>query len=681
MTGSRPGVVGSCPLDCPDACSWVVTVDGDGAATRLRGNPDHPFTRGGLCKKVNTWLDHAADPGRLLSPRRRVGAKGEGRFVDITWEEALAEMAERFTAVIDRWGPAAIWPFAGTGNVGYLQGGAGPAGARLWHHLGTSRHELTICSVSGHAGLAYTLGTSASLDPEEMADAGVILLWGTNTLVANQHLWPVVAAARAKGAPVVVVDPMRTRTAARADVHLALRPGTDGALALGLARAMVDGGGADRGFLERRTVGWEAFAASLDEWTPERTAEVCGLEGAEITAVARLLVEHSPLAVKLGQGMQRHANGGQAARTVSILPAITGDYDRPGGGLVYSTGSHYGLNLDPATAVAPANPSAPPRRRLAMTRLGTHLCELDDPPVGALVVYGANPVVSNPDTGSVRRGLSRPDLFTVVIDLFATETTAYADLVLPSTMQHEHHELNDSYSHLYLNWNEPAVAPPGRCLPHTEIFRRLAAALGLDEPALHDDDLALAAALLDTKPYRDAGITVDTLRAAGWVRVPGTAVPFRPVAARFPTPSGRFELASESAETDDFGLLPTYRPPAEAAVDDGRLALVAAAGEWHVNSTFAATEVTAGRSARPAVVIGPGDARRLGLVDGDRVEVANERGSFRAELAVDDAVRPGVAHTVKGWWAMDVNATVVERDADMAWGAVFHDNLVTIRRA
>ncbi|MEM7338891.1 MAG: molybdopterin-dependent oxidoreductase [Actinomycetota bacterium] len=668
-------VRGSCPLDCPDACSWVVTVDDTGTATRLRGHPDHPFTRGGLCPKVNPWLRYASDPGRLTTPLRRVGAKGEGRFEPVSWDEALAEAADHITAARARWGGAAIWPFAGTGNVGFVQGGASPSGARLWRTLGASGHDITICSVSGHVGLAQTLGVSATFDPEEVGQAGAVVLWGTNTLVANRHFWPFVEQAQQAGAPLIVVDPIRTRTADRADLHLAPRPGTDGALALGLCRALVALGAADEQFLADRTSGWAAFAEVIEPWTPARTAEVTGVAEGEVLAAAEILATQGPMAIKLGQGMQRHAHGGQTARIVSCLPAITGAYGPAGAGLVYSTSGWYGL-ADPVA-------DHEPPRRLAMTNLAENLLTLDDPPVGVLWVSGANPVVSNPDTSAVRQGLARDDLFTVAVELYQTETTTYADLVLPSTMQHEQVEINDSFAHLYLNWNEPAVEPPGECLPHTEIYRRLARRLGLSEPDLYLDDHALAAALIDTPAFREAGISVERLRADGSVRLPGTAQPFTPVATTFPTPSGRFEFVSATADELGYGIMPDYRAPIEVGhvLGPGTYALVASASEAHINSTFAGTAAVTERRGRPDVVVHPTDAARDGLVAGAMVRVSSERGSFEATLALDDGIRPGVVFTTKGWWAMGVNQVVAERDSDMGRGAVYHDTRVTISPA
>jgi len=683
-------VLGGCPLDCPDTCSWVVTVDDDtGRAVKLRGNPEHPFTQGGLCPKVNPWLEHAADPGRLLRPLRRVGAKGEGRFEPVSWSDALAEMAERLTAVIDRHGGpdggggAAVWPFVGTGNLGWIQGSNGRG--RIWNRMGASEHHLSICSVAGHAGIVSTAGTGGGLDAEDFAHAGLVLIWGSNTLVTNRHLWPFVQQARRAGARLVVVDPVRTRTAEAADAHLALRPGTDGALALGLCRAIVDAGGADEAFLTGRCLGWPEFEASLREWTPERTEAVTGVAAADVEALARAIVAAPPLAVRIGHGIQRQAHGGQAMRVVSCLPAVTGAYDRPGGGSLYSsTGSYKGYNIAKARA-AHLGPGRP--RTLTMTRLGEHLTATQDPPVDALVIYGANPMVSNPGLGLVRQGLARDDLFTVVIDVFPTETVAYADLVLPSTMQHEQTELNDSYNHWYLNWNNPAVAPPGECLPHAEIWRRLARAMGYTEPELFASDEEIAADLLDSPVFAEAGVTVETLQERGFVRNPLSDPEHRPFRPRFPTPSGRFELVSAWAEEAGHGRVPNYRPPREAAsgpdgtlASDGTLALIAAASEHHVNSVFAGNAVVAARTGPgdPPLLLHPDDAAPRGLVTGSRVRVANERGWFEAVVEVSSRTRPGVAATTKGRWGVGLNRTVAERSADMADGAVFHDNRVTV---
>lgn len=671
-------IVGGCPLDCPDGCSWVVTVDDDGRAVKLRGNPEHPFTQGGLCVKVNPYLDHAARPDRLLHPLRRVGAKGEGRFERVSWDDALGEIAQRFQQVIDEHGGEAIWPYAGTGTVGFLQGTPG-AGKRLFHHLGASRHRATICSVAGHVGMGYTSGTAAGMDPEDLVHSGVVLLWGANTLTSNQHLWPFIEDARTKGAQIVVIDPLRTRTARRADRHLAPMPGTDGALALGLMAELIRLGAADEPWLVHHSLGWDEFRdAVVGEWTAARAAAISGVDAAEITALAELIANSGPLGIRASMGMQRHAGGGQALRVVSCLPAITGAFAQRGGGMCYSTSDFYGFDT---AALKRPDLQPGPTRALAMTRLGHGLLEVDDPPVKALMIWAANPVVSNPDESRVRAGLARDDLFTVVVDHVHTDTTAYADLVLPGTTQLEHVDLHDSFSHTYVQWNNAAVEPPGECLSHTEIFRRLARAMQLSEPALFATDHELAEAALGGDHPSMAPLDFAELRETGWARLGATTE--LPFAEGFPTASGRFEFTSERGVADGVGRLPHYVAPMEVELDaaDGSLALLAPANHHLLNSTFSTSE-RHGKAGHPTVELHPDDAERLGLAHGDDAEIRNDRGAFRAEVVVSDLARPGVAATTKGRPARPsgVNATVAERDADMGQGAVYHDNRVWITR-
>ncbi len=654
-----------------------MTVDEAGEPVKLRGNPAHPFTRGGLCVKVNPYLEWATSPDRLLHPLRRIGPKGSGEFVQISWDEALAEIAERFGDVIDHWGAEAIWPYAGTGTVGWIQGVIG-AGKRLFHHLGATRHLPTICSVSGHVGMSYTTGTAAAMDPEDLRHAGLILLWGTNTLTSNQHLWPIIEEGRDAGATVVVVDPVRTRTAARADLHLAPMPGTDGALALALMAELGRHGGWDEAWLAEHAVGWEEFRdIELASWSAARAAAICRVDEAAIVDLARRIGAASATGIRSSMGMQRHAGGGQASRVLSCIPAVTGDYGRLGGGICYSTSPAYALNT-PALTRPDLQPG--PTRSLAMTRLGHGLLEVDDPPVKALMIWAANPVVSNPEQDRVRAGLARDDLFTVVVEQVHTDTTAYADLVLPGTMQTEHVDLHDSFSHLYVNWNNAVVEPAGEALPHTEIFRRIAAAMDLDEPALYASDDELARDLLRGDDPALEGVTLELLQEQGWVRLGGTS-PYRPFASGFPTASGRFEFVSQRAAEHGVGRLPHYVPPSEAAdAGDGGLALVAAANHHILNSTFSGSPRHR-RAGEAVVVVHPDDAVASSLIDGAQVEVGNERGSFVATLRVDASSRRGVAATTKGLSPVgtSVNATTREADSDMGQGAVYHDNLVTLR--
>ncbi|HEY7485145.1 MAG TPA: molybdopterin-dependent oxidoreductase [Streptosporangiaceae bacterium] len=676
-------VLGACPLDCPDTCGWVVTVR-DGEAVRLRGNPDHPFTKGALCVKVNRWLEQAAAPDRILHPMRRIGPKGPGaRFERITWDEALDEIATRLDGVIKTYGGEAIWPFWGCGTLGYLQGLEGFAGRRFFNVLGASDHDATICSIAGSTGLKYTLGASAGLDPEDLAHARLIILWGTNTLTSGHHLWKFVQDARHAGAYVVAIDPIRTRTAQQADEHLAPMPGSDAALALGLLNVVVRLGAEDRDFLERHTHGWAEFRERIEEYPPERVAELTGLDAGQIVRLGERIARTRPTAIRATMGMQRHAGGGMALRTLACISGVTGDWGRRGGGISYSTSGHYKLNK---AGLYRHDLKPGPVRTLSMTRLGEGLLDVDDPPVKALFVIAANPMASNPHQNRVRRGLARDDLFTVVLEQFPTDTADYADIVLPATMQHEHMDMHEAYGHMYLAWNEPAVAPPGECLPTTETFRRLARRMSLSEPSLYDSDEQLAKQLLDSGHPFLTGITLDRLRKEGFARL-AVPDPFLPYAEGFPTPSGRLEFVSARAERDGLGALPDYVRPAEVA-DAARaerypLAMISAASHHFLNSMFANNPELRRRAGAPRIVLHPSDAAVRDLTDGAAVRVSNDRGGFDGVVEVSDRVRPGVVATTKGYWVKftggaNANATVDERDSDMGGGAVYHDTRVEV---
>ncbi len=674
-------VHGACPLDCPDTCSWIVTVE-DGTPTRLRGDRDHPFTRGALCAKVNHYLEHTQAADRLLHPLRRVGRKGEGRFERISWDDALAEIAAKLHAIRDEYGGEAIWPFQGTGTLGYIQGLEGRAGQRLWNVLGASWHDMTICSIAGGVGARYTNGTNTGMDPETFADSKLILLWGTNTLTSGHHLWKFINAAKKAGAHVVAIDPLRTRTADQAHEHLAPLPGTDAALALGLLGVVLDEGAEDREYLASHTLGWDAFEPRIREFPPARVAELTGLPEDRIVELGKRLAHTRPTGIRATMGMQRHAGGGMALRTLNAIPGVTGDWRYPGGGVSYSTSGYFGADRE---ALWRYDLLERPVRSLAMTNLAQNLLDLDDPPVKALVVYGANPMSSNPRTAAVRKGLQREDLFTVVMEQFPTDTVDYADIVLPSTMQIEHLDLHDGYGHMYLMLNSPAVEPPGECLPTTETFRRLARAMGLEEPSLYDSDEQLARTLLGSGHPSLEGITFERLQAEGSVRL-NYAAPFVPFADGFPTPSGKLEFASERAAADGHDALPAYTPPAEAASPgaDFPLALLAPASHWFLNSTFANHPGLRERAGGPRIELHPEDAAARGLATGDEARVFNARGAFVAAVEVSDRVRAGVIASTKGHWlkhvrdGATVNATVDERDADMGRGAVFHDNRVQV---
>jgi anaerobic selenocysteine-containing dehydrogenase/biotin carboxylase len=676
-------VPGACPLDCPDGCSWQVTVR-DTQAVKLRGTPGHPFTRGTLCVKVNQYLDHTRADERLLHPMRRTGPKGSGQFERISWDDALGEIASRLTGVIRTYGGEAIWPYQGTGSLGWIQGLEGRAGSRLWNVLGASRHHMTICSIAGLEGLIYTMGVSRGMDPEDLRHSRLILLWGTNTLTSGHHLWRPIQEAQRNGAHVVSIDPVRTRTAEQADEHIAIRPGTDAALALGLLNVVISHSAEDTEYLAAHTLGWERFRKRIEGFTLERVARETGIVPDRVVELGQRLASTRPTAIRVSQGLQRHAGGGMALRTLACIPGVTGDWQYPGGGLHYSTDGYF----RPNTAAAFRDDLlARPVRQLSMTRIAESLLERQDPPVKALIIYGANPAASSPDQTRIRQGLAREDLFTVVLEHFQTDTADYADIVLPATMQPEHMDLHNGYGHLYVAWNEPAVAPPGECLSTTETFRRLASAMGLTERCLYDSDEDIARQLLDSDDPALAGITFDELRMKGWARLqyPSPHLPFR---EGFPTPSGKLEFVSETAAADGHDPVAGYIPAQEA--DDPELkasyplVLLSTASHFAVNTIFGNKPELRRRAGVPQVTLHPEDATVRGLESGDPIRIWNARGSFEAVAVVDDCVAPGVALTPKGHWAKlspgrrSVNSTVAERDADLGGGAVFHDNRVQI---
>ncbi|MEO3873830.1 molybdopterin oxidoreductase family protein [Nonomuraea sp. B12E4] len=659
-------VLGACPLDCPDTCSWVVTVE-NGRAVKLRGNPDQPYTRGALCVKVNRYLEHTRADDRILYPLRRTGPKGSGRFERISWEEALDEISERLRGIVEEHGGEAIWPYLGTGTLGYLQGCEGVAGRRFWNMLGASKHWLNICSGAGNSGLTRTLGTPAGMDPENFALARLVLLWGTNTLTSGHHLWKFIQDAKANGAYVVAIDPIRTRTADQADEHLPIRPGTDAALALGLLNVVLSENAHDEEFLAEHTEGWEDFRQEIMDFPLEKVAEITGIPAAAIHSLGMRLAHTRPTAIRATHGLQRHQGGGTALRTIAAIPGVTGDWRHPGGGVAFSTSGHVHLDVDMRDDLL-----TQPVRTLVMSKVAS---QLDD--VKCLWVYAANPAGSSPDANAIKRRLSREDLFTVVMEQFPTDTVDYADIVLPATMQTEHYDLHAGYGHLYLLWNEPAEQPPGECLSTTETFRRLAAHMGMTEPSLFDSDLELAEQLLSSGHSSLQGITLDRIRKEGWVRM-NYPEPFTPFAEGFPTRSGRLRFPPRGK---------AY-VPSHTTLMSGRsaypLALITPASHNFLNTTFANNPELRRRAKDPVVLVNPADAAARGLVDGQRVRVHNDGGEFLADVEISDRVAAGVVASPKGRWpkltpgGANPNAVVAERDGDLGKGPGFHDNLVEV---
>jgi len=665
-----------CPHDCPDTCVMTVDVD-DGRAVAIGGDPEHRFTQGFLCAKVNHYLERVYSPDRVLRPLRRIGAKGAGRFAPITWDEALDEIAARFRQVIAAHGPQAILPYSYAGNMGLLSYGS--MDRRFFNALGASLLDRTICASAGAAGLKATVGKSMGFDPEAVVNARFIVAWGANIVSSNVHLWPFIEEARRRGARFVAVDPYRSRTAEKADAHLALLPGTDAALALGVMHVVFRDRLEDRDYVDNYTSGVEALQARAREWPPERVASVTGLSAREVEDFAREYATTQPSAIRLNYGLNRHAGAGAAVRTITSLPALTGAWRHAGGGILLSTSGTFPVNSE---ALERPDLVPPGTRTLNMSQLGRILLDpVLEPPVKALFVYNSNPAAVAPEQDQVHRGLAREDLFVVVHDLFLTDTADFADVVLPATTTLEHYDIHKAYGHLHLSLSRAAIAPLGESKANTEVFRLLARRMGLTHACLSESDEQMARhALVWDHPHL-AGISFDRLEREGSVRL-SVEDPFAPFAhGGFPTPSGRCELFAD------------YVPPREGPTSNPErartypLAFISPPAHHFLNSTFSAQPTFVRRESGASLTMHPADAASRRIEDGAMVRTFNDRGSFLARARVSDAARPGVVVGLSIWWAKDcpggrnANAVTSQELTDMGGGATFYDALVEVEPA
>ncbi|HXG68960.1 MAG TPA: molybdopterin-dependent oxidoreductase, partial [Blastocatellia bacterium] len=532
----------ACPHDCPDTCAMLVEVE-DGRATRVSGDPDHPTTRGFLCTKVTRYLERVYNPDRVLYPMRRVGKKGEGRFERITWDEALDTVARRFREIAESAdGPEAILPYSYAGTMGVVNGAS--MDRRFFHRLGASLLARTICASAGGDAMRYTLGATIGTDMENFHRARLIVLWGTNTLTSNIHLWPEIKEALANGAKLIGIDPWRNRTLDHAHQLIQLRPGTDAAFALAVMNVIVGEGLEDRDYIERHTLGFNLLCERIQEYPPARVAAICGISEREIMEFAREYATTQPAVIRVNYGLQRHAGGGMAVRAISCLPALTGAWRHAGGGVLLSSSGMFAYNnaaLERPDLIR-GNP-----RTINMSRLGEALTAAS-PPVRAIYVYNSNPAAVAPDQAKVLEGFRREDLFTVVHEQFQTDTADYADILLPATTQLEHRDIVKAYGHYYVVYNEPAIAPLGEAKPNWEVFKLLAERMGFEEDCFKDTDEDILRQALATDNPVFEGITLERLKRDGWARLnlPETFAPFAD--GGFRTPSGKCEFYSERLE-------------------------------------------------------------------------------------------------------------------------------------
>ena len=682
-------VRGACPHDCPDTCALRITVR-DGRAVKVAGDPDHPTTHGALCAKVSRYPERTYSAGRVLQPMRRVGRKGEGRFEPVSWDAALDDIAARLTAVAAR-DPQRILPYSYCGTMGWVQG-EGMA-SRFFHALGASLLDRTICATAGAAGMTHTLGGLVGMDVERYVDSKLILIWGSNSIAANLHFWSFAQEAKRRGATLVAIDPYRSDTAARCDRHVALWPGTDAALALGIAHVLISEGLVDRDYVSRHTLGFDALAERASRYPPERVASICGIGADEVRELARLYGSTRPAAIRLNYGVQRTHGGANAVRAIASLPALVGAWRDPAGGVLLSVSGMLPLTPDRHTRpdLMPGWPARPPRT-INMVSIGEALLAAD-PPIEALVVYNSNPVAVAPDTERVLAGFAREDLFTVVLEHFRTDTADYADWILPATTQLEHWDVHLSYGHLYASLNTPAIEPLGQALPNTEIFRRLAARMGLDHECLRDDDITLVKQALDSQAESMQGLSFEALREHGWLRLnlPKPYVPF--ARGGFRTPSGKCEFYSQRMADMGLDPLPDFTPPHEFPENAPELAkkypiaLISSPAHHFLNSTFVNVGPLQRAVKEPEISLHPRDAERRGIVDGQMAVIENDRGHFVARARIREGIREGVAWAPGVWWAKlsadgrNVNAVTSQKLTDMGGGPTFYDCQVEIRAA
>ena len=676
----------TCPHDCPDRCGLVAEVE-NGRLVGVYGDPEHPVTKGTICRKVMEYPARVYGSERLLYPMRRIGPKGSGRFERISWEEAIATITGRFREIRDRYGAETILRFCYGGTMGVVQRWA--VGWRFFNRLGAATHTRTICSAAGQVGYAYTMGALRGSDPETIPDARLVLIWGVNAVSTNLHLMVQTQEARRRGAELVVVDVHRNPTGRAADRFIQLYPGTDAALALGLMHVTVEEGLHDRAFLGAHTVGFDRLLPRLEEYPPERVEKITGVPAEEIRWLARKYATTKPAFLALGNGPQHHEKGGMALRTMSLLPALVGSWGIPGGGAIRSNGGYSSLNN---RALERPDLAPRPPRTINMAQLGSELLE-GQPPFRALYVWSTNPTVILPDQKKVVAGLSREDLFAVVHEQVMTDTARYADILLPCTTCFEQADYFTSGWHLYASYSEPVIPPVGESRDDHWVFQRLAEAMGFQDPCFRDsiDDIAAAGFDNPTNPFLK-GVTAERLKRERLVRL---NVDGRPHLAfsdgRFPTPSGKIEIYSAKMEAEGLDPLPAYQPAAEGRDGDQELRrryplqMVAVPNHHFLNSSFVDIPRMREKEERPTLQIHPEDAAPRGISDGDRVRVWNDRGECRLHAQVVDSVLPGVVASQGLWWpkyAPDagVNSLTSSRLADMGGGVTFFSNLVQVER-
>jgi anaerobic selenocysteine-containing dehydrogenase len=687
----------ACPHDCPDACATLITVE-DGRATKIQGDPEHPVTRGFLCGKVTKYVDRVYSPDRVLYPMGRIAAKGthgDGVFERVTWDEAFNEIVPRLKQIAAEFGSEAILPYSYGGNLGVLNNGS--MDMRFFHRLGASQLHRSICAETGGQAILSMYGRKVGTEPEQFRYSKYIIAWGANIHGNNIHLWPFIEEARRDGAKLVVIDPYRTRTARAADWHIPINPGTDVALAMGMMHVIVREGLHDADFIARHSEGFDELEKRLPDYPPERVSQLTGVSKEDIERLARDYATVRPAVIRLNYGVQRSQNGGAATRAVCMLPVITGSFKEIGGGLQLSTSGGFQLNRAALERhdLMSKSPLGRPARTINMVQLGRALTEVNDPPVKALMVYNSNPAAVCPEHHLVTRGLMRDDLFTVVHEQFLTDTTDYADIVLPATTFFEQKDLVQAYGHYYLQVSHQAIEPLGECKSNVEYFRELALRMGFEDECFRDsvDDL-IDIALSSGVPQLN-GITRQRLEHDPNVRLnldgDGNRTPWLPFASGFATASGKARIYNKDLIAEGMDPVAAFVAPEEsrhqADVAKYPLELLARKADNFLNSTF--VNLPSHQKMEPnqhELEIAYDDAKRRNIADGDRVRVFNQRGEIFLRARVDGSVQRGVVGARLGWaklseGGVNINVLTSARLADLGGGATFYSTLVEVERA
>ena len=682
----------ACPHDCPDTCALIITVV-DGVATEVKGDPDHPTTAGVLCTKVSRYAERTYHSDRLLYPMRRVGKKGEGKFERISWDQAIDEIAIRLGSIAAR-DPQAILPYSYCGTMGQVQGES--MSMRFFNQIGASQLDRTICANAGFFGYKYTVGATIGTDIEQFQDSKLIIIWGGNPIASNLHFWMRAQEAKRRGAKLIAIDPYRSLTAEKCNQHIALLPGTDAALALGLMHVLIAEKLVDQDYIDQYTLGYPELKARAAEWTPERTAQTCGITVDEVLGLAReygqMAQRGEPVAIRANYGVQRVRGGGMAVRNIACLPALVGAWRHPAGGMQLSSSGSFPLNKAVMQRPDLLKQSS---RTINMTTIGDDLLREASPAFGpkieAVIVYNANPLAIAPDSDKVMRGFLREDLFTVVLEHFQTDSADFADILLPATTQLEHLDAHHAYGHLYMMANNAAIAPLGEAKPNTEVFRLLAARMGFSDPCFQESDDQLAAQAFDSRHARAIHFDWESLKKKGWQKL---AMPDAPFAhGGFPTPSGKCEFYSASMLADGLDPLPAYIAPYESVASNPLLAakyplaMISPPARNFLNSTFVNVTSLRGTEGEPRLDIHPDDCAARGISDGEMVRIFNDRGSFVAKARVTLKARLGLVVGLSVWWkklasdGKNANEVTSQALTDMGRAPTFYDVLVQVEKA